>query len=173
MWLRVCSNDHAPLTIMPYIIFFFKIRMISSLVAMTGLEKCCITSAYLQWLCHSGERPVALLFCSTKTKINKKMVLVRIAWARHFWVQLHIIQGLFWPQIFVREKIPFGQKQWEIFKFTEIFLFSLARTNWEFFFFFFFVKVWFCMYSDPSDGSEVCISIIIAYFVMYSTSKSG
>ena len=34
--------------------------MIFSLVAMTGLEKCCITSAYLQWLCHSGERPVAL-----------------------------------------------------------------------------------------------------------------
>ena len=27
---------------------------------MTGLEKCCITSAYLQWQCHSGERPVAL-----------------------------------------------------------------------------------------------------------------
>ena len=41
--------------------------MIFSLVAMTGLEKCCITSAYLQWLCHSGERPVArgplVLFC--------------------------------------------------------------------------------------------------------------
>ena len=34
--------------------------MIFSLVAMSGLEKCCITSAYLQWLCHSGERPVAL-----------------------------------------------------------------------------------------------------------------
>ena len=33
--------------------------MIFSLVAMTGLEKCCITSAYLQWLCHSGERLVA------------------------------------------------------------------------------------------------------------------
>ena len=33
--------------------------MIFSLVAMTGLEKCCITSAYMQWLCHSGERPVA------------------------------------------------------------------------------------------------------------------
>ena len=33
--------------------------MIFSLVAMTGLEKCCITSACLQWLCHSGERPVA------------------------------------------------------------------------------------------------------------------
>ena len=30
-----------------------------SLVAMTGLEECCITSAYLQWLCHSGEQPVA------------------------------------------------------------------------------------------------------------------
>ena len=32
--------------------------MIFSLVAMTGLEKCCIAYAYLQWLCHSGERPV-------------------------------------------------------------------------------------------------------------------
>ena len=26
MWLRVCSNDHTPLTDMPYIIFFFKIK---------------------------------------------------------------------------------------------------------------------------------------------------
>ena len=33
--------------------------MIFSLVAMTGLEKCCITSAYVQWLCHSGERLVS------------------------------------------------------------------------------------------------------------------
>ena len=33
--------------------------MIFSLVAMIGLEKCCITSACLQWLCHSGERTVA------------------------------------------------------------------------------------------------------------------
>ena len=30
-----------------------------SLVVMIGLEKCCITSACLQWLCHSGERTVA------------------------------------------------------------------------------------------------------------------
>ena len=33
--------------------------MIFSLVAMIGLEKCCITAACLQWLCHSGERIVA------------------------------------------------------------------------------------------------------------------
>ena len=33
--------------------------MIFSLVAMIGLEKCCLTSACLQWLCHSGERIVA------------------------------------------------------------------------------------------------------------------
>ena len=33
--------------------------IIFSLVAMIGLEKCCITSAYLQWLCHSGEQAVA------------------------------------------------------------------------------------------------------------------
>ena len=43
-------------------IFFFKTKNCSndiSLVAMIGLEKCCITSACLQWLCHSGERTVA------------------------------------------------------------------------------------------------------------------
>ena len=33
--------------------------MIFSLVAMIGLDKCCITSACLQWLCHSCERIVA------------------------------------------------------------------------------------------------------------------
>ena len=33
--------------------------MILSLVAMTGLEKCGITSDYLKWLFHSGERAVA------------------------------------------------------------------------------------------------------------------
>ena len=58
---RVFSNDQAPLTGMSYI--FFKIKNClnddHSLVAMTGLEKCCITSAYLQRLCHSGERPMA------------------------------------------------------------------------------------------------------------------
>ena len=43
--------------------------MILSLVAMTGLEKCCITSAYLQWLFHSGEQDIAhgpLVFFSVK-----------------------------------------------------------------------------------------------------------
>ena len=33
--------------------------MIFSLVVMTGLEKCYITSAYLHSQCYSGERPVA------------------------------------------------------------------------------------------------------------------
>ena len=70
--LRICSNGHAPLTVMP---IYGKIMIIKkhsfsskprtaqmtilSLVAMTGLEKCCITSAYLQWLFHSGERAMA------------------------------------------------------------------------------------------------------------------
>ena len=44
--------------------FFFKTRtaqmMILSLIAMTGLEKCCITSAYLQWLFHSGEQAMPM-----------------------------------------------------------------------------------------------------------------
>ena len=33
--------------------------MILLIVAITGFEKCCITSACLQWLFHSGERAVA------------------------------------------------------------------------------------------------------------------
>ena len=56
------SNDHAPLTVRP-IYSSSKLRtaqlMIFLLVAMIGLEKCCITSACLHWLCHSGERIVA------------------------------------------------------------------------------------------------------------------
>ena len=44
----------------PYILLRTAQMMIFSLVAMIGLEKCCITSAYLQWLCHSCERVVAL-----------------------------------------------------------------------------------------------------------------
>ena len=62
MWLIVYLNYHAPLTVRP-IYSSSKLStaqmMIFSLVAMIGLEKCCITSAYLQWLCHSGERAVA------------------------------------------------------------------------------------------------------------------
>ena len=50
--------------------------MIFSLVAMIGLAKCCITSACLQWLCHSGERIVArgplVLFCHAKPTIHMK-----------------------------------------------------------------------------------------------------
>ena len=54
--------------------------MIFSLVAMTGLEKCCITSAYLQWLCHSGERPVALVLffqrkCDLTVHVNPRVLL--------------------------------------------------------------------------------------------------
>ena len=69
MCLIVYSNDHAPLTVR-LIYSSSKLRtvqmMIFSLVAMIGLAKCCITSACLQWLCHSGERIVApgpLVFC--------------------------------------------------------------------------------------------------------------
>ena len=68
----------------------------------------------------------------------------------------------------MREKIPFGQKQCEIFKFSEI-VFFFTRSDkpseiFFFFFFFFFVKARFCI-------RIVCISIISAYFLTYS--KSG
>ena len=53
--------------------------MIFSLVVLTGLEKCCITSAYLQWLCHSGERPVARgplvnVFSVRELELNDRLV---------------------------------------------------------------------------------------------------
>ena len=74
MCLIVYSNDHAPLTVR-LIYSSSKLRtvqmMIFSLVAMIGLAKCCITSACLQWLCHSGERIVArgpLVFSVEKIK---------------------------------------------------------------------------------------------------------
>ena len=76
MWLIVYSNDHASLTVRPiYSSSKFKTAqmMIFSLVAMIGLEKCCITSAYLRWLCHSGERAVAhgpLVFTCGVLKIS-------------------------------------------------------------------------------------------------------
>ena len=59
--------------------------MIFSLVVMIGLEKCCITSAYLQWLCHSGERVVAhgslvlFIFFFRENKIWHLMEIICIA----------------------------------------------------------------------------------------------
>ena len=45
--------------------------MIFSLVAMTGLEKCCITSAYLQWYVTQVNNPwpVGLLFLYDSTNL--------------------------------------------------------------------------------------------------------
>ena len=78
MCLIVYSNDHAPLTVR-LIYSSSKLRtvqmMIFSLVAMIGLAKCCITSACLQWLCHSGERivargPLVFYYFSEKTSLD-------------------------------------------------------------------------------------------------------
>ena len=81
MWLVVYSNDPAPLTVRP--IYSSKLgtaqMMIFSLVVIIGLEKCCITSAYLQWLCHSGERAVARgpLVHSASSHLTSKPALRR------------------------------------------------------------------------------------------------
>ena len=85
MCLIVYSNDHAPLTVR-LIYSSSKLRtvqmMIFSLVAMIGLTKCCITSACLQWLCHSGERIVAhgplvffLFFFYLKVYVNNSLAV--------------------------------------------------------------------------------------------------
>ena len=87
MGLKVCSNGHAPLTVVPidgkimtikntHILLLSSSKprtaqmMILSFVAMTGLEKCCITSAYLQWLFHLDE-PLVIFY---KYMINVKRV---------------------------------------------------------------------------------------------------
>ena len=73
MGLRVCSSGHAPLTVMPIYdkkitktnnnTFFFKPKSClyddPFISCMIGLEKCCMMSAYPQWLFHSDERAVA------------------------------------------------------------------------------------------------------------------
>ena len=49
---------------MPYIIFFFKIKNCLKddlfISCDDRIEKMLHKSAYLQWLCHSGERPMTL-----------------------------------------------------------------------------------------------------------------
>ena len=37
----------------------------AQIVAVARLKKCCITSAYLQWLFHSGERAIVIFFPRT------------------------------------------------------------------------------------------------------------
>ena len=83
MCLIVYSNDHAPLTVR-LIYSSSKLRtvqmMIFSLVAMIGLAKCCITSACLQWLCHSGERIVARGPLVSVYYINYNVIKYALRW---------------------------------------------------------------------------------------------
>ena len=103
MWLIVYSNDHAPLTVRP-IYSSSKLRtaqmMIFSLVAMIGLEKCCITSACLQWLCHSGERTVArgpLVTCLDRYfRIRCTVHIMTNMWS----VGKYLAGGLSWKCLF-------------------------------------------------------------------------
>ena len=84
MRLIVYSNDHTPLTVGP-IYSSSKLRtaqmMIFSLVAMIGLEKCCITSACLQWLSYSGEQtvargPLVFILAHLSTKCSWRAIVV-------------------------------------------------------------------------------------------------
>ena len=74
------------------------------------------------------------------------------------------LAGIILAQDFCERKNPIWTKTVRDFQIQWDFFFrSLGQTEWDFFFFFF-VKARFCI-------RIVCISIIIAYFVMYS--KSG
>ena len=69
-----CSNGYTPLTVMPIMVkknkdkntFFFKTKNCSNddpfISCNDGIEKCCVASAYLQWLFHADEPAVNLLF---------------------------------------------------------------------------------------------------------------
>ena len=82
--------------------------MIFSLVAMTGLEKCYITSAYLHSLCHSGERPVArgplvlilvLFFKGANSGVLKKTLSSEKHVKTCIYVSLHVMpdNAEYWP----------------------------------------------------------------------------
>ena len=75
--LKVCSNGHAPLILMP---IYGKMMIIKTKNCSNDdpffscndrIGKWCITSAYLQWLFHSGEKamargPLVLIFLAKK-----------------------------------------------------------------------------------------------------------
>ena len=81
MWLRVCSNDHAPLTVMPYKIFFFKMKnclkvdLFISCDDRTGkmLHNICISAVAmsLRWA-PSGPWASCYLMCRRKQNKHTK-----------------------------------------------------------------------------------------------------
>ena len=74
MRLKVCSNGHASFTVMPMygkkVIIIIthssytnpRTAQVFILSSVARLEKCCITTAYLQWLFHSVERALSDTF---------------------------------------------------------------------------------------------------------------
>ena len=107
MWLIVYSNDHAPLTVRP-IYSSSKLRtaqmMIFSLVAIIGLEKCCITSACLQLLCHSGERAVA---CEN-SKLFWNRTVISMPRRCHACISSHWVGTRYWSPLCIN--IPYAIK---------------------------------------------------------------
>ena len=109
MWLRVCSNDHAPLAVMPYIIFFFKIKnclkvdFFISCDDRTGKMLHNICSGYVTQV--SDLWPVGLLFFLYIYIEKFKNLLVRnqwtdfnITWQECFkFVQAVMISKKTWP----------------------------------------------------------------------------
>ena len=75
--------------------------MIFSLVVMIGLEKCCITSACLQWLSHSGERTVArgpLVFLSELSPILELFPFDKITLKSHICIVVTVMGKQCWSQ---------------------------------------------------------------------------
>ena len=75
--------------------------MIFSLVAMIGLDKCCITSACLQWLCHSGERIVArgpLVFLSQSSPILELFPFDKITLKSYICTVVTVMAKQCWSQ---------------------------------------------------------------------------
>ena len=81
--------------------------MILSLVAMTVLEKCCITSAYLQWLFHSGEwaidcGPLVLFFPENRIWYFMQIVSISkpVFWEKIRKIFQHVVCWKFNPECY-------------------------------------------------------------------------
>ena len=102
--------------------------IIFSLVAMTGLEKCCITSAYLQWQCHSGERPVALGPLVSMLTLNSKYIFWNLLWLSYKMPQLCLHCIIIWSATHVTIS-PDLSYMWKLQ--AEIWMIATTFFNWK------------------------------------------
>ena len=104
-------------------------------VVMIGLEKCSITSACQQWLCHSGEWAVArepLVFLISAQK-HRLWVLVRTASVRQFWrvPTIYVLSRNMKNSRFLSENFQFLVMKFSIYLNRGVFVMKVVSIWWK------------------------------------------